>query len=77
MLENGIKWPKFGFSGLAKRCQPLQGSAHQKPSTLQPPQQQKLHQRFLYMHAVFGFIPDHGLRAVDDFGCDFFFPVGG
>ena len=40
-------------------------------------QQQKLHQRFLHMHAVFGFVPHDRLRAVDDFGADFFAPVGG
>ena len=29
------------------------------------------------MHAVFGLVPDHRLRAVDDFGGDFFAPVRG
>ena len=43
---------------LTARCAPG-NSGH-------PPQQQILHQRLLRVHAVLGFVPHHGLRAVID-----------
>jgi hypothetical protein len=36
-----------------------------------PAQEQVLHQRLLRVHAVFGLVPDHALRAVDDRRRDF------
>ena len=43
-------------------------------SLVLPTQQQILHQCFLDMHAVFGFVPDHTLRAIDHFSL-YLFPA--
>ena len=37
-----------------------------------PAQQQIFHQCFLHMQPILGFVPDHGLRTVNDFGRHFF-----
>ena len=37
-----------------------------------PAQQQIFHQCFLHMQPILGFVPDHGLRTINDFGRHFF-----